>query len=332
MNYVAKFDPVLLVFSVMVISGIMKEVGSSSSIQWLVSKVTTSKRASLALVAAILGVLPIPGRVTAICGTLNAIQRTPSPKSGVISFMSSHHYYLWSPLEKSVILAMAAMGVSYVGWLSVMWPAIVTGICIPFIYIFYNVKEEELYLVNVSYGPPPRQHLLDLGILLLCFSLGCLYPYIGLIFFTGAGLILLNHGCNWNDALSHVDLKIIGLVAGVIVLSILAQTYTESITQYVTSFNSIAFGMVACFVGSFILGSSSRFAGITVAAGLVYGIEWIPIFYLIDYFGYLLSPTHKCVMIGCSYFKSNPKEYILPVIAQGSGTLIMYLLIRTVIG
>ena len=62
------------------------------------------------------GVLPIPGRVALSAPLLDAIappDKKRRSEFGIIDYLSTHHYYWWSPLEKTIILPMAALGITY---------------------------------------------------------------------------------------------------------------------------------------------------------------------------------------------------------------------------
>jgi hypothetical protein len=63
------------------------------------------------------------------------------------------------------------------------------------------------------------------------------------------------------------------------------------------------------FVASFFMGSSGKFVAIAVLMSQVFGMEYFLWFFAIDYTAYLLSPTHKCVMIGNRYFGTPLKTY-----------------------
>lgn len=69
------------------------------------------------------------------------------------------------------------------------------------------------------------------------------------------------------------------------------------------------------FVASFSMGSSSKFAAITVLLSTVFGKEYLPWFFALDYTGYLLTPVHDCVMIGKRYFGTSYKTYYTALIA-----------------
>jgi hypothetical protein len=53
------------------------------------------------------------------------------------------------------------------------------------------------------------------------------------------------------------------------------------------------------------MGSSSRFAAVTVLLSSIYGIEHLPWFFAVDLAGYLVSPMHKCAAIEMLYFQTK---------------------------
>jgi hypothetical protein len=63
------------------------------------------------------------------------------------------------------------------------------------------------------------------------------------------------------------------------------------------------------FVVSFLMGSSGKFIAVAVLMAQVFGVEYFLWFFAIDFAGYLLSPTHKCVMIGNRYFGTPVSTY-----------------------
>jgi hypothetical protein len=42
----------------------------------------------------------------------------------------------------------------------------------------------------------------------------------------------------------------------------------------------------------------------------IYGLEYLPWFFAVDFVGYLISPMHKCVAIGMLYFGTKLRYYI----------------------
>ena len=88
------------------------------------------------------GVLPIPGRVALSAPLLDAIAPPDKKKRsafGIIDYLSTHHYYWWSPLEKTIILPMAALGITYGQMLSYTFIPLVICLTYTWWYIFSKV-------------------------------------------------------------------------------------------------------------------------------------------------------------------------------------------------
>jgi hypothetical protein len=75
------------------------------------------------------------------------------------------------------------------------------------------------------------------------------------------------------------------------------------------------------------MGSSGKFIAIAVLMAQVFGIEYFLWFFAVDYAGYLLSPKHKCVMVGNRYFGTPLITYYK---ALGSWAAILLLTAGTV--
>jgi hypothetical protein len=69
------------------------------------------------------------------------------------------------------------------------------------------------------------------------------------------------------------------------------------------------------FIASFSMGSSGKFAAITVLFTTIFGREYLLWFFTLDYVGYLITPVHDCVMIGKRYFGTSLKTYYTALIA-----------------
>jgi hypothetical protein len=106
-----------------------------------------------------------------------------------------------------------------------------------------------------------------------------------------------------NNIVTSIKWEVVVLTALVIIAGNAIKMYSDNIVNYFMSFNSsIFFASIIAFVTSFILGSSSKFAGITTLLVTVFGINYLPLFFSLGYSGYLISPTHKCLIITKSYF------------------------------
>lgn len=245
-----------------------------------------SKRLLIALISAVSGVLPIPGRVVVSAGALNTLAPDDERRKnyGIINYLSTHHYYLWSPLEATVLIPLSVLGISYGYFLSLIAPLLVTIIGITLYYIFYVLKEEDIVINRVE---RKKQNIVK--------------------------------GIKWD---------VVALVALVIIAGNAIKMYSTTIVDFFMSYNSsVFFASVIAFVTSFILGSSSKFAGITTLLATVFGINYLPLFFSLGYAGYLISPTHKCLVITKTYFNLNMELYKILLLISAVLITVGYLLV-----
>ena len=235
-----------------------------------------SKRLLIALISAVSGILPVPGRVIISAGALDTLAPDDErrKKYGIINYLSTHHYYLWSPLEATVLIPLSVLGISYLYFLSLIAPLLVTIIGITLYYIFYVIKEEDIVIKKIE-----RKD---------------------------------------QKVIKNIKWDVVLLVALVIIAGNAIKMYSNTIVDFFMSFNSsLFFASLVAFVTSFILGSSSKFAGITALLVTVFGINYLPLFFALGYSGYLISPTHKCLVITKTYFNLSMELYrILLVIVS----------------
>tara|TARA_A200000159_G_scaffold109685_1_gene102532 strand:- start:1932 stop:2966 length:1035 start_codon:yes stop_codon:yes gene_type:complete len=310
----------LIVF-VMMIAGMVKEHGLFKDMFCFFEQNLKSKKAVVAIVSALTGLLPIKGRVTVSAGMLDTLAPDKGccgrEKFGPIDYVSTHHYYFWSPLEKTVILPMAAFGLTYGAFMSMMWPLLVVSIAFIIAYLVWGVKESDIELgdceTEIKVSRITRY----------------VFPYIA-----GVGAIIAGVNFLWafgtltlyymfctktfdiKKLLGYVDWKLIGWVAVIIIAANFARENTEAIKAYLESsgldINTVSgFTLLslASFAGAFALGSSSRFGALTVIMASIYGLEYLPWFFAVDFVGYLISPMHKCVAIGMLYFGTKLRYY-----------------------
>jgi hypothetical protein len=76
------------------------------------------------------------------------------------------------------------------------------------------------------------------------------------------------------------------------------------------------------FAASFLMGSSGKFVAFAVMLAQLFGPVYFLWFFAVDYAGYLLSPTHKCVMVGNRYFGT---PYVTYYLALGAWALLLLL-------
>lgn len=243
---------------------------------WIASHVK-SKRAVVALISLFSGVLPISGRAAISAGALDTI--APDDKSkrksyGIIDYLSTHHYYFWSPLEATVLVPMATLGISYLGFINYVWPLLLTAVIVILYQIFFVLKEDDIE-INVARKAP---------------QVGWTKEDRKQV--TGYAKTLL-------------------FVAIIIILGNVVKANYDTINSWVEAARDhglLVFVAIVGFLASFALGSSSKFAGFTALSASVFGPATLPMFFAIDYAGYMLSPAHKCLVISQSYFSTPLKQ------------------------
>ena len=136
-----------MIFFIMISAGLAKEYSLFAPAFAYVKNTFRSNRFVVAMLSAIGGILPIEGRVTISAGLLDTVAPKNGhgrEKLGIVDYLATHHYYLWSPLEKTVILPIAAFGLSYVAWLGLIAPLLVVSLAFISWYIWTQIHEDEV--------------------------------------------------------------------------------------------------------------------------------------------------------------------------------------------
>jgi|TARA_B110000211_G_scaffold209909_1_gene247581 hypothetical protein len=309
-----------LIIFVMMIAGMIKDNNLFSDVFTFLKRSIKSNRAIVAMFSALTGILPIKGRVTVSAGLLDTMapkNKKSREKFGPIDFMSTHHYYFWSPLEKTVILPMAAFGLSYGAFIGIIWPLLAMTVVYVLSYLIFAVKDKDIALKNSK----EKIKISRITRYVLPYLLGVTAIIAGVNFLWAFGLLtayymVVTQTFDFKKLIGYVDWKIVAWVAGIIFLSNVVRTHTGEINSFLQSTGldiTTAFGFIAItllsFIGAFVLGSSSRFGAITVLLTSIYGIEFLPWFFAVDFAGYIMSPMHKCVAIGKMYFGTKLSTY-----------------------
>jgi hypothetical protein len=324
MQYLKGLEYLWLVFFIMIVAGIAKEKSLFMPVYSYIKDSFKSNRVVLFLISAISGVLPIEGRVTVSAGVLDTISHKDCEhnhgrqKMGIVDYLSTHHYYLWSPLEKTVIIPMATFGLGYTAWLGMVWPLLLVTSLFIFYYIFFRVQEDEINIEAV----PFKISAVMRNVLPFFVAVGT-YIYLGgeKHVFTIFGLlalyyIFLTQTWNIKKLSSYINWEVLLTVAVVIILGNYFKSQEALINAYIKGLGidvTTLIGMLIVsgigFAASFVMGSSGKFIALAVLMSTVFGPQYFLWFFAVDYVGYLLSPTHKCVMVGNRYFGTSLKTY-----------------------
>jgi hypothetical protein len=296
----------------MISAGLAKEYALFAPAFAYVRNTFRSNKFVVVLLSAIGGILPIEGRVTVSAGLLDTV----APKSGhgreklgIVDYLSTHHYYLWSPLEKTVILPIAAFGLTYVAWLGLIAPLLVVSFLFITWYIWSQVHDEEIVITPGNF----KLSSVMRNVLPMFVAIG-MYIYnkdwmIGCFGFLSLYYIIITQQWNIKKLMSYVRWDVLVWVGAVIALGNYMKTYDASWQAMLKgsmldphTFVGMAVISAIGFLASFLMGSSGKFVAIAVLMAQVFGVEYFLWFFAIDFAAYLVSPTHKCVMIGNRYF------------------------------
>lgn len=306
---------------IMMIAGMIKENNLFASAYAYVQKVFKSKRVIVSLMSALTGILPISGRVTVSAGMLDTLAPPKGHKGrekfGIIDYLSTHHYYVWSPLEKTILVPMAALGMTYGAVLYNLLPLLIISLGMVFVYIAFYVKEDDIDL-QTSHARFKVSEIIR-SVFPFIIAIGVAISGMNpIIVFGLLTLYYMTLTLTWDHKklLSFVDWKLLAWVAVIIVTANLTREYTSDIKAYLESGpfdinTTLGFIFISAIsLGSaFLFGSSGRFAAITTILTLVYGVEYFVWFFALDFIGYLISPMHKCMAIGKMYFDTPWKRY-----------------------
>lgn len=248
---------------------------------WIARKVK-SKRLIVMIVSFLTGILPISGRVAVSAGFLDTLAPPPTSEEnkkkrepfGIIDYLSTHLFYFWSPLEKTILVPMAVLGIGYFALMEMLWPLLATGVIVVLVYIFGYLKEDDIEInINGARAEKPTRE-----------------ETIAQFKVYGKTLI-------W--------------VFFVIVLGNVINMYYDQIQAFVEQYSSwgIVAAVLAGLIASFLLGSSGKFSGFVAIATAIFGPVYLPLFFAFDYMGYMFSPVHKCMVIGREYFGTPWKKY-----------------------
>lgn len=316
---------VIYLISVMISVGIIKKNNYFSDFLVIISRYIKSKRLIVALTSSLTGVLPIPGRVTTSAGILDTmapsgddeLSKRSRSKFGIVDYLSTHLYYLFSPLEKTIILPMAALSITYVELLFYTMPLLVISLGYVIYYIFGVLEEDDIILNNKNNIVNWKNFVL--GAMPLFISIGILvYGIIPHVIFPILTLYYMAYSRTFNITVlnKYINWYLVATLIFVIIFSNVMKSYNDVMTLFLQNTNmnmetllgivvisSLAFGM------SFLMGSSGKYAGIVAILVTLFGIKWLTWFMALEFAAYLISPAHKCTHIGRMYFGTTIKEY-----------------------
>ena len=322
MNLLKGQEYLLMIIFVFMAVGLIKDNQLFNSFFFYIKQVVKSNRALIAILSAVGGLLPISGRVTVSAGMLDTV----APKRGqagrehygVVDYLSTHHYYLWSPLEATVLVPMAAFGLTWLAFMQIMWPLLVVTITLIILYILYAVKETDVVVTPITDFNFKISEIVR-NVVPMIAAIAATIKGVDVAWAFGLLTLyycLITRTWNIKKLLSYVNWEVIIIVAVIIAFGNYVKGYEKEITAYIkeSSFDiktleGLLLVSTIAFSSSLLLGSSGRFVAMAVLLTQLYGQQYFLWFFALEYAGYLLSPAHKCVAVGKSYFGTPITKY-----------------------
>jgi len=303
MIHIAEYT--LFFIGVMLSAGVIKKNNLMDPVFVILNPIKNNE-VKLFLVSLIGGILPIPGRVLVSAGILDSLSKEKNPKLGVIDYISTHHYYLWSPLEKTVILPMAALGLSYPQFLGIMWPVIL--ITFVFIAVYLYINTGIISIENFeSNGSILEIVPMLLGIVGLMFN-PALFFIVGLWY-------VYRFKPTKDEIIEFINLKLLIVLFIVLIVSMIIKEHNDYFRTLLEAPDlGIWYASGFAFIAAWLMGSSGKYAGLVAILAATFGPQYLMWFLVVEYMAYNLSPTHKCIHIGRMYFETPLIEYFKPII------------------
>lgn len=319
--------------TIMIVSGIAKDNGLFSGTYGFLKSKFKSNRLVIMLLSFVSGILPIEGRAIVSAGILDTAtnnngDNASRKKLGIIDFLTTHHFYMWSPIEKPVLLPMAAFGLGYGAWIGMLWPLLLVSALYIVLYCWLAVDENEVVISEC----PDTYRLWEFSKNTLPFFIAIIIymimggegpPSVFLVF--GSLLvyyIILTKSFDVRKLNSYINWTTVAIVAIVFASSGYMQEHrawfeegVKSIGIDMHTFKGVFYISLLTFMASFSMGSDGKFAALTVLMASAFGKEYLLWFFALDYCGYLLTPMHECVMIGKRYFGTSLTTYYTALIA-----------------
>ena len=306
------------IFGIMILGGYIRKYNVLNDVYSLAKRYIKDNRVMIIITSIFGGVLPIPGRVALSAPLLDAIAPPDKKKRsafGIIDYLSTHHYYWWSPLEKTIILPMAALGITYGQMLSYTFIPLVICLTYTWWYIFSKVDPRSVLPNMDGIQDFDWQRALRgwAPFIATIWFLLCVGKAGAIFFFPWFAVMCCYYAyiCkDWNWG-QFLDGKFAIIATIVLALGGVVGLIKAPVMAYLSAANPtmiIPVSIVAT-IAAWIMGSSGKYAGMTSALVIIFGPQYLVWFLATEYSGYLLSPAHKCLMIGQQYFGTPIRKY-----------------------
>jgi hypothetical protein len=233
---------------------------------------------------------------------------------------------------------MAALGMSYTTYMSYTIVPLAIVLTFAGVFIFKYVKETDVEIVEETRTFSWNRLAKGWGPIIATMIFLVNYgdpdmPYLFSVWFTGLAAYY-SYICNdWKWG-RYIKWKFAGFAALVLALAAIMGELKGPVMDYLkltSAQGSAALGIISVvgFLAAFAMGSSGKYAGIVALLAKAFGPGYLTWFLCVEYAGYIISPMHKCLLIGQQYFGTPIRTYykvlgmlIAALVGYGALTLV----------
>jgi hypothetical protein len=260
-----------------------------------------------------------------------AKETTSKTKLALFAYIGTHHYYLWSPIERRVIVLMAALGISFSEFFSYALVPLAVYAAFLGVFIAYFIRDSDFKPVTeVTVPSMSLSKKLDffglIALILLCaFNL---VPSLKFGFVALSNFVLVSVGYTCYLIGKHrpslkqihegINWKIVAISSCAIVLGWVIATYAAPIVEFFSHLLKTSSLLVALGLGlliSFILGHGGKDTGVTIILTSIFGVRYFPIIYILDLCGFMVSPANHTLIFVQQYLEANFIRYYATICA-----------------
>lgn len=288
---------IIVVFLVYVVCEMYKH----NNILGIIDNIFKNARFSNIVTILTTGFLPIPGRIIMCTSLIDTANGKVDKNTATAAYIGTHHFYLWSPIEKSVLVIMSGLSISYIEFLY----AITAPLIVYVIYMVWLLKGIDIVRTTQKYTYRFKDLL---SIVLLSVTLISMTLTTGYMLCSLLLSVYVLYLCMLYDGIMTCLKRVKYGTLLLISLILFASDYLKALYN-ILEFNPthLFYSLAISFIASYMLGSSSKFSSICLLMVSVFGVEYLCLFYTIDFCGYMLSPMHKCRVITqcCSHLHTR---------------------------
>lgn len=353
------------IFQIIILSGQMLKAGVMKDLVMAVKSIVPH-RASLALLPALIGLLPMPGGAIFSAPLVAEIDNDSAidpPIKSQINYWFRHIWEYWWPLYPGMLLAVEISGLPIPVFISIMFPLTLFSVLGGYLYILRRIPINEPAVnseaLNISLFGLMVPFLLIIG---LYASISIFVPGLAGVSRFLPVIIGVTAAQIYLQITRPLDLKgwrtillngrpgiLIVTVVCILVYGALIEAPLSDGTLIIARMKDelvglgipivLAIGIIP-FVSGITTGLALGFVGasfpiVMSMAGSSRGevLATVVLAYGCGYVGMMFSPVHICLVVTNEYFKTRMWEVLLrlvrPLLVVFSGTLIVYFILKT---